>query len=86
MSSAEAPKSSIIKVRFNTAFQEADDPSLKWRVLENGQEKLAREIIINVPSWTSHDFLQSGIEKWHITCDGRIRWDGECAIIEGQRP
>ncbi len=73
-----------IKIRFNNKYLEAGDPDLKWRLLEDGHEKLARDIRVNVPCWTTHDILPGGIEKWHLSCRGRITWNGESATVEAE--
>lgn len=65
-----------LKIRFNTKFAEAADPELKWRILRDGTETLARNVKINVPSKTTHDLLPGGLEKWHFTCEGVLIHEG----------
>jgi hypothetical protein len=36
-----------------------------WRVFENGEEFLAKEVVIQVPSWSE----RTG-EDWNIACKG----------------
>jgi hypothetical protein len=39
-----------------------------WRVFENGVEYLAKDVMINVPSWSETD----GID-WNIACKGYMQ-------------
>lgn len=66
------------QIRFNTdTLKEHGEHLPVWRVLENGQERLAREVVIHVRSWTSTDLLETGIIKHHITCVGVAHWEDE---------
>jgi len=38
-----------------------------WRVFENGVEHLAKDVMINVPSWGEIDGLD-----WNIACKGNM--------------
>ena len=70
----------MIKLRYNT---KAGDSPLKWRVLdEQGKEFLADRVVIRCLSETTEDVLPSGEIKHHVTCYGRLIWDGTTAIIE----
>ncbi len=57
------------KIRFNTEHQGSE---LKWRVLINDKEHLAKNIIINCPSKTTEDWVMvkdlTSI-KHHIACE-----------------
>jgi hypothetical protein len=69
----------IIKIRYNTAV---DDDFLYWRVLEDGVEKLASDIQINVPSYTTNDMIEGVGMKHHITCESEdVVWDEENKIV-----
>lgn len=70
----------MIKIRYNTKAA-VDDP-LKWRVLDaDGNETLAKQVVILCGAFTSEDVLPSGETKYHISCIGRIVWSNEVAII-----
>jgi hypothetical protein len=52
------------RIRFNQdALKEPEKNLPVWRVLENGEERLARHVSILVRSWTTTDELPSGITK-----------------------
>jgi hypothetical protein len=73
----------LIKIRFNT--DTIKDPGSKlpfWRVIYEGQEHLAWNIKISAPSWTTCDDIGEGVQKWHITTNGRIAWDSEKKNLE----
>lgn len=53
-----------VQIRYNT---EAGDSNLRWRLLIDGGELLAREIHLHVPAYTSVDTLPDGRVKYHIT-------------------
>lgn len=59
----------VVKIRYNTAA--LPENPLKWRVLIDGEEKLASSIKITCESFTSMDDLPqldgSWITKAHIT-------------------
>jgi hypothetical protein len=70
------------QIRFNTeALKEGGEGLPIWRVLENGQERLARHVTIQVKSWTTTDQLESGLIKHHITCVGVAYWEDEALSI-----
>jgi hypothetical protein len=48
-----------------------------WRVFENGEEYLARHVLINVRSWSE----QTGTD-WNIVCVGNMMFDHELDIAE----
>ncbi len=76
---------STFQIRFNTdALKDPGRDLPLWRVLENGTERLARHVNIQVKAWTSTDLLETGITKHHITCVGRAHWeDDELSILNG---
>jgi len=71
----------IIKIRFNTEKEKTDPNLPAWRVLVNGQEKLATSVEIRVPSITTMDHLPAGQVKWHISCEGFATWQDQTCII-----
>ncbi len=70
-----------ILIRFNTKFEEADSPDLKWRVVIDGKEHLASHVKVMVPTETTQDVIEGGILKWHISCYGAPEWDGSEVTI-----
>jgi hypothetical protein len=75
----------VIKIRFNT--EKLKDTTLPpWRVIIDGQQRLAQKIYINAPAETSVDEIAPGVYKWHITInDASIIWnkDGtECTVVK----
>lgn len=64
-----------VKLRFNTE----NKTDQYWRVLVNGEERTARSVAINVPTFTTQDNLPNGKVKFHITCfDPKVvTWKGD---------
>lgn len=66
-----------VKIRYNTLV---DDDKHYWRVIIDGEEHLASDVIINVPTYTTKDVVFDKIRneeviKHHITCDVKeITW------------
>lgn len=52
-----------------------------WRVFENGVEHLAKDVMINVPSWGETDG-----PDWNIACKGYMRFvsGADLAIINSE--
>ena len=71
----------IVKIRYNTNAKSED--ALHWRVLIDGVEHLASNIIVNCISYTTRDHIEGVGEKWHITCEPKqVKWmDKECILI-----
>lgn len=69
-----------IKIRFNTKYQ--GDGDLPWRVVINGKEQLASNVIINTISITTKDHIEGIGDKYHITCKAdRVYWEKDECII-----
>lgn len=74
-----------IKVRYN---HNCDDNHLFWRVLVDGNETLSSNVIFEVPTYTTKDYVldsKTGLEviKHHITCDcEEIIWKGDVVILK----
>lgn len=65
----------IVKIRYNTTVS---DNFLFWRVLIQEIEYLASDIKINVPTYTTKDFIDGVGMKHHITCEANdIVWNEE---------
>lgn len=71
-----------IKIRFNTEYKSTPSEEYKWRIVVDGQESLAKNVAIKVPSCSTEDLLPSGIMKYHISCEGNVVWSDGNAIIE----
>ena len=69
-----------IKIRFNTEKQKTDLGLPAWRVLVDGQERLAHQIEILAKSWTSEDEIAPGVTKWHICTEGQVEWNAETGL------
>lgn len=67
-------------IRYNT---KSENDETAWRVLEDGQEFLVRAVHINVPCYTSKDFIEEHGVKFHIKCKGNLKiTDNEAYISE----
>ena len=64
-------------IRFNTRHNGSD---LVWRVFENGQEHLARDVRLIGETFTECT-NESGEIKWNIACYGRLVWVDQTAVI-----
>jgi hypothetical protein len=76
-----------IQIRFNTEKEKIGAHLQSWRVIVDGEERLAEQIRIAVPSWTTEDIISTGQKKWHISCEGVPHWDeqGNCTITEDEK-
>jgi hypothetical protein len=63
-------------VRFNTK----NDGVLVWRVFENGVEHLASDVRIIGETYTECT-QEHGQTKWNISCQGRMIWVDQVAVI-----
>ncbi len=74
-----------IKVRWNTL---CDDNRSFWRVLINGEERIASNVILEIPTYTTKDRVwdtkrQDWVEKHHISCVAKeVIWKGDIVIIK----
>lgn len=74
-------KLSEIKIRYNTEKEKIDSSLPAWRVLIDGVEHLAMDVVINTVCKTTQDQLPDGRQKWHFTCHGKAIWqEGVCYI------
>lgn len=71
-----------IKIRYNTLV---GDTGLYWRVIIDGEEHLASDIDIQVPTHTTMDEIPEVGAKHHITCTPDIiEWDGKKVILRNK--
>ena len=74
-----------VKVRYNTL---CDDNHMFWRILINGEEHLASNIIFEIPPYTSGDIVydpsrKESVDKHHISCEANeVIWKGDVVIIK----
>jgi hypothetical protein len=70
-----------VSIRYNTKAISNED--LHWRVIIDGVEHLASNVIINCMSYTTKDIIEGVGEKWHITCQPKqVQWmEKECILI-----
>lgn len=74
-----------VKIRYNTLV---DERNLHWRILIDGIEHLASNIIIEVPTHTTRDDVWDNVRngvvnKHHITCEAnQVIWKGDVVIVK----
>jgi hypothetical protein len=66
-----------IQIRYNT---KSDGETLPWRVISNGEEKLAQNVIINSNSFGEKTYIK-GVAKYNIAVYGNVIWHKDVAII-----
>jgi len=67
-----------IQIRYNTKVGDGD---LVWRVVIDGEEKLASSIEIQGYVYGEQSIV-NGDRKMNIACDGKVYWQGSRAKIE----
>lgn len=73
------PDKKRLQIRYNTE----NTGSLFWRIIIDGEEHLADEISIEVPSHTSKDVLPDGRVKFHISCYyHELVWNGKNLTVK----
>jgi hypothetical protein len=65
-------------IRFNTKHGSSE---LYWRVFENGNEILVRNLNIKVPVFDEVTY-ENGVEKRNICCVGNMKIINNTAVIE----
>jgi hypothetical protein len=69
-----------VKIRYKTDAKPED--TLHWRVVIDGIEHSASNVIIHCLTYTTKDFIEGVGEKWHMTCEPKlVNWIGEECII-----
>lgn len=74
-----------IKVRYNTL---CTDNHMFWRILIDGVENTASNIIFEIPPHTTRDTVydlsrDSDVDKHHISCiANEVVWKGDVVIIK----
>ena len=67
-----------IQIRYNTKVGDGD---LVWRVVIDGEEKLASSIAIHGYVYGEQSIV-NGDRKMNIACDGKVYWQGTRAQIQ----
>jgi hypothetical protein len=67
-----------IQIRYNTKVGDGD---LVWRVVIDGEEKLASSIEIHGYVYGEQSIV-NGDRKMNIACDGKVYWQGTRARVE----
>jgi hypothetical protein len=65
-------------IRFNTKHGESN---LVWRVFENGNEHLVRNVQIKTLVF-GEPSMEDGIQKWNLACKGSMTIIDDVAVIE----
>ena len=74
-----------VKLRYNTL---CDDNYLYWRILIDGVEHLASNVLLEIPVHTTRDIVwdpnrQINLEKHHLSCTAsEVIWKGDVVIIK----
>jgi hypothetical protein len=74
-----------VKLRYNTL---CDDNYLYWRILIDGVEHLASNVLLEIPVHTTRDIVwdpnrQTNLEKHHLSCTAsEVIWKGDVVIIK----
>lgn len=66
-------------IRYNTQSTSDRD---RWRIIDGDTEFLVSEVRIHVASNTSKDWIEGVGEKYHIACEGVLKIENNCAIID----
>ena len=74
-----------VKVRYNTL---CNDNHLYWRIIVDGIEKVASNIIFEIPTYTTKDTVfdalrNKEVEKHHLSCTANeVIWKGDVVIVK----
>ena len=73
-----------VKIRYNTL---CDDNHMYWRILIDGVEHMASNIIIEIPVHTTRDDVfdpsrNATVNKHHLSCRAHeVLWKGDVVIV-----
>ena len=73
-----------VKVRYNT---NCEDNHMYWRILIDGVEHLASNIIFETPPHTTRDIVydpsrKEDVDKHHLSClSNEVIWKGDVVIV-----
>ena len=74
-----------VKLRYNTL---CDDNHLYWRILIDGVENVASNVIFEIPPHTTRDVVydpsrNQDVDKHHLTClANEVIWKGDVVIVK----
>lgn len=74
-----------VKIRYNTL---CDDNHKFWRILIDGVEYIASNIIIEIPTHTTRDIVydpsrEEEVDKHHLSCSANeVIWKGDVVIVK----
>jgi hypothetical protein len=74
-----------VKIRYNTL---CDDNHKFWRILIDGVEYIASNIIIEIPTHTTRDIVYDpsrggDVDKHHLSCSANeVIWKGDVVIVK----
>ncbi len=78
--------SELIRFRYNTMAEATPDGEWRWRVvLERSgafEEVLARQLFLNVPSFSTEDEIPGVGRKYHLACFGVFRIEDGIGIVD----
>lgn len=73
-----------VKIRYNTL---CDDDHTYWRILIDGVEHTASNVIVDIPVQTTRDDVfdpsrNAIVNKHHISCQANeIVWEGDVVVV-----
>jgi hypothetical protein len=73
-----------VKLRYNTL---CDDNHLFWRILIDGVERVASNVIFEIPTYTTRDIVydpsrDTSVDKHHLSCTANeVIWKGDVVIV-----
>jgi hypothetical protein len=74
-----------VKIRWNTL---CDDNHMFWRILIDGVEWTASNVIVEIPVHTTRDMVfdpkrNGNVDKHHISCQANeVIWKGDVVIVK----
>jgi hypothetical protein len=82
----EKQLSELIRYRFNTMADQTPGGELKWRVIFERagkfEEVLAKQLLVNVPSFSQEDEMPVVGRKYRMACRGVFRVERDIGIID----
>ena len=80
--------SELIRYRYNAMADQTPDGEWKWRIIfERGDqfaEVLAKQLLVNVPSFSRDDVMPVVGRKYHMACHGVFRLEDGVGIIDSK--
>ena len=80
--------SELIRYRYNTTADQTPGGEWKWRVIfersNDYEEVLAKQLVVNVPSFSREDEMPVVGRKYHMACHGVFRMRDGIGYIDSQ--